>query len=61
MWVHLFSSLIAASLATAFIGGLAYSIWERTGGWPFPIIAITVLLLLYKSIYDEIRQGPDNT
>ena len=58
------SNLISAALAliaiTAFLGGLAYSIWENTESIAFPVIVFLILVMVYKSAYDEIKNGPDN-
>ena len=57
-------NLICGGLAvigiSLFIGGLAYSIWDNTGSIAFPVIAIFVLLLAYKSAYDEFVSGPNH-
>ncbi|KHF26039.1 hypothetical protein JV46_14050 [Solemya velum gill symbiont] len=52
--------LIAIVISSLFIGGLAYSIWDNTESIAFPVIAILVLLMIYRSSYDEIKDGPDN-
>ena len=58
------SNLISAALAliaiTAFLGGLAYSIWENTESIGFPVIVFLILMMVYKSAYDEIKNGPSN-
>ena len=58
------SNLISAALAliaiTAFLGGLAYSIWENTESIAFPVIVFLILMMVYKSAYDEIKNGPSN-
>lgn len=47
--------LLAMIVLTMFIGGLAYSIWENTESVAFPIIVGIVLLMAYRSYYDEVR------
>ena len=58
------SNLISAALSliviTAFLGGLAYSIWENTDDIAFPIIVAIILVMVYKSAYDEIKSGPNH-
>ena len=59
--INLLSGVLAVIGATLFIGGLAWSIYDNTEDIAFPIIAILVLLMVYKGAYDEIRSGPDHT
>jgi len=58
------SNLISAALSliviTAFLGGLAYSIWENTDDIAFPVIIAIILAMVYKSAYDEITSGPNH-
>jgi hypothetical protein len=44
---------LALTLLSAFLIGLAYSIWDNTGSIAFPLMTAFVLLLAYKSAYDE--------
>lgn len=47
--------LLAMIVLTLFIGGLAFSIWENTESVAFPIIVGLVLLMAYRSYYDEAK------
>ena len=40
---------------TLFIGGLAYSIWKNTDSNAFPVIVGIVLVMAYRSYYDEVK------
>ncbi len=57
-------NLLCASIAvigiSLFVGGLAYSIWDNTDSIAFPIISFLVLLMAYKSAYDEYVSGPNH-
>lgn len=59
--INLFCGLIALTIISLFIGGLAYSIWDNTDSIAFPVISAVVLLMVFKSAYDEIKSGPDHT
>ena len=53
--VNKFCGLISMIVLTLFIGGLAYSIWDNTEELAFPVIVGLVLLMAYRSYYDEIK------
>ena len=59
--INLICGLIAIVIASLFIGGLAWSIYDNTEDIAFPIIAALVLLMIYKGAWDEIKSGPDHT
>ena len=52
--VNKICALLSVSLLSAFLIGLAYSIEENTGSIAFPVMTAIVLLLAYKSCYDEL-------
>jgi len=54
------SAIISLTVITAFLGGLAYSIWENTEDLAFPVIVAIILAMVYRSAYDEIKSGPNN-
>ena len=58
------SNIICAGLAIAvissFLIGLAYSIWDNTGSIAFPVMTAIVLLLAYKSAFDEFYGEANN-
>jgi hypothetical protein len=58
--INLLCGAIAIIGISLFVGGLAYSIWDNTGSIAFPIIAILVLLMAYKSAFDEFVSGPNH-
>ena len=58
--INLICGGLAVSGASLFVGGLAYSIWDNTGSIAFPVIAGFVLLLTYRSAYDEFVSGPNH-
>lgn len=58
--MNIISALLALSIISAFLIGLAYSIWENTESLAFPVIVAIVLAMVYKSAYDEIKSGPNN-
>jgi len=48
--------LIAMIVLTLFAGGLAYSIWQNAASTiAFPVIVAIVLVMAYRSYYDEIK------
>jgi hypothetical protein len=51
---------LAVTLISFFLIGLAYSIWENTDSIAFPVMTGFVLLLAYKSAFDEFFGGPNN-
>ncbi len=57
---NIISAILALIVVTLFLGGLAYSIWENTESLAFPVIVGIILLMVYKSAYDEIKSGPNN-
>ncbi len=57
---NIISAIISLAVITAFLGGLAYSIWENTEDLAFPVIVAIVLAMVYRSAYDEIKSGPNN-
>ena len=57
---NIISAIISLVVITAFLGGLAYSIWENTEDLAFPVIVAIVLAMVYRSAYDEIKSGPNN-
>ncbi len=54
------SAILSLTVITAFLGGLAYSIWENTESIAFPVIVAIILAMVYRSAYDEIKSGPNN-
>ena len=58
--INLLCGSIAVIGISLFVGGLAYSIWDNTGSIAFPIISFVVLLMAYKSAYDEFVSGPNH-
>jgi len=54
------SAILSLIVITAFLGGLAYSIWENTESIAFPVIVEIILAMVYRSAYDEIKSGPNN-
>jgi len=61
MMTNLICGLLAMGGLTAFLGGLAYSIWKNTDSIAFPVIVGFVLILAYIAFIDELRKGPDHT
>ena len=57
---NIISAILSLIVITAFLGGLAYSIWENTESIGFPVIVAIILVMVYKSAYDEIKSGPNN-
>ncbi len=57
---NLISAAISLIVITAFLGGLAYSIWDNTDDIAFPVIVAMILAMVYKSAYDEIKSGPNH-
>jgi len=53
------SAILSLIVITAFLGGLAYSIWENTESIAFPVIVAIILAMVYRSAYDEIK-NPNN-
>ncbi len=51
---------IAITAISLFLIGLAHSIWVNTESVAYPILSAIVLLLAYKSAYDEFFSGPNN-
>lgn len=56
---NIISAILSLGVITAFLGGLAYSIWENTEDIAFPIIVAVILAMVYRSAYDEIK-NPNN-
>ena len=59
--INLISGLLAMTILTLFLGGLAYSIWENTESIVFPVIVAIVLVMAYRGFIEEIRSGADHT
>ena len=57
---NIISAILSLIVITAFLGGLAYSIWENTESIAFPVIVAIILVMVYRSAYDEIKSGPNN-
>ena len=56
---NIISAILALGIITAFLGGLAYSIWDNTDDIAFPIIVAIILAMAYRSAYDELK-NPNN-
>lgn len=56
--IHKICGAIAVAGMSLFIIGLAHSIWDNTGSIAYPILSGIVLLLVYKSAYDEFSSKP---
>ena len=54
---NIFSAIASLVVITAFLGGLAYSIWENTEDIAFPIIVAIILAMAYRSAYDEFKEA----
>jgi len=52
---NIISAILALGVITAFLGGLAYSIWENTEDIAFPVIVALILAMVYRSAYDEFK------
>jgi len=59
--INLFCGLLAMTMISLFVGGLAYSIWVNTASIAFPVIACSVLLMAYVAFFNEIKSGSDHT
>ena len=59
--INLFCGLLAMTMISLFVGGLAYSIWVNTSSIAFPIIAGSVLLMAYVAFFNEMKSGADHT
>lgn len=59
--VRLISGLLAMTLISLFLGGLAYSIWENTKSIAFPVIVGLVMVMVYVAFIQELRSGDDQT
>jgi len=57
---NIISAILSLGVITALLAGLAYSIWENTDDIAFPVIVGVILLMVYRSAYDEIKSGPNN-
>lgn len=57
---NIISAILSLVVITALLGGLAYSIWENTDDIAFPVIVGIILIMIYRSAYDEIKSGPNN-
>lgn len=51
--VNKICAALAIAVISSFLIGLAYSIWDNTGSIAFPVMTSFVLLMAYKSAYDE--------
>lgn len=58
--INIISAIISLSVITSLLLGLAYSIWENTDDIAFPVIVAIILVMIYKSAYDEIKSGPNH-
>ena len=58
--LNLICGILAMVVASLFIGGLALSIWDKTGSIAFPVIAAVVLTMAYidflQSLWEERRK-----
>ncbi len=57
---NIISAIIALTVITSLLVGLAYSIWENTDDIAFPVIVAIILVMIYRSAYDEIKSGPNH-
>jgi len=57
---NILSAILALTVITSLLVGLAYSIWENTDDIAFPVIVAIILVMIYKSAYDEIKSGPNH-
>ncbi|MEH6458158.1 MAG: hypothetical protein V7749_17645 [Cocleimonas sp.] len=56
---NIISAILSLVVITAFLGGLAYSIWENTEDIAFPVIVAIILAMAYRSAYDEFKERND--
>ncbi len=56
---NIISAILSLAVITAFLGGLAYSIWENTEDIAFPVIVAIILAMAYRSAYDEFKERND--
>ena len=54
---NILPAILSLGVITAFLGGLAYSIWENTEDIAFPIIVAVILAMAYRSAYDEFKES----
>lgn len=52
---NILPAILSLGVITAFLGGLAYSIWENTEDIAFPVIVAIILAMVYRSAYDEFK------
>ena len=52
---NIIPAILSLAVITAFLGGLAYSIWENTEDIAFPVIVGIILAMVYRSAYDEFK------
>ena len=52
---NIIPAILSLVVITAFLGGLAYSIWENTEDIAFPVIVAIILAMVYRSAYDEFK------
>jgi hypothetical protein len=54
--INIINGIIAMFFLTAFIGGLAVSIWKNTHSVAFSLIVIGVLAAFYIDVYQTLRE-----
>ena len=57
---NIVNGIIAMFILTAFIGGLAVSIWENTRSVAFSLIVIGVLCTFYVDVWQTLREQLKN-
>ena len=58
--LNILNAIVAAFFLTAFIGGLASSIWHNPQSLAFMLIVIGVLGAFYVDVYQSIREELNN-
>ena len=55
--INTICGILSFGVLAAFLGGLAYSIWENTQSISFPIIVFLILAMALAALLEEIITG----